>query len=105
MERPTDEVVLFLRFGHTWCCGIGNHLTTGRFIYGDTKKLAVDFFLERYREFRNRGIVQRRCRVCGCLDDAPCNHVRKHAGATITSACHWVEWDLCSACVGKEGVA
>lgn len=36
----------------------------------------------------------RRCRVCGCTDD-DCRQCIKQTGAP----CHWVEPDLCSACV------
>lgn len=32
----------------------------------------------------------RRCAVCGCTD--------RHACVTGRVACHWVAWDLCSAC-------
>jgi len=32
------------------------------------------------------------CRVCGCTDE--------HACETDDGPCHWVEDDLCSACVG-----
>ena len=34
------------------------------------------------------------CRVCGCTDALACQ--------TDEGPCHWVEKDLCSACVGKE---
>jgi hypothetical protein len=37
---------------------------------------------------------ERKCRVCGCTDLNPC--------VTNGVPCHWVEEDLCSACVGKE---
>ena len=33
------------------------------------------------------------CRVCGCTDS--------HACIASEGPCHWVEEDLCSACVGK----
>lgn len=36
---------------------------------------------------------QRRCRVCGCTDDNAC----------MPHSCYWVEDDLCSECVDKEG--
>lgn len=36
--------------------------------------------------------AQRRCRVCGCTERNAC-----------PGGCHWVEWDLCSECAGKEG--
>ncbi len=36
-----------------------------------------------------------KCRVCGCDDE--------HACQTPEGPCHWVEPNLCSACVGKEG--
>lgn len=35
----------------------------------------------------------RTCRVCGCTQDRAC--------ITQAGPCHWVEWDLCSACQGK----
>ncbi|GAB3884433.1 hypothetical protein [Terrabacter terrigena] len=44
---------------------------------------------------------ERRCRVCGCTDDQAC------PGAG-TMPCHWIAWDLCSACqpavIGPKGV-
>ncbi|HET6255837.1 MAG TPA: hypothetical protein VFE32_17300 [Puia sp.] len=39
----------------------------------------------------------RKCRVCGCTDD-DCRQCIEKTG----NACHWVEADLCSACV-EEG--
>lgn len=46
----------------------------------------------------HQGLAQRRgggiCRCCGCTDDRAC--------VTNGIACHWVEPDLCSACVAKE---
>jgi ParB/RepB/Spo0J family partition protein len=41
----------------------------------------------------------RTCRVCGCTD-ADCSGCIERTG----QACHWVEVDLCSACVGREAV-
>ena len=38
--------------------------------------------------------VVRICRVCGCDDENACE-----------GGCEWVEWDLCSACVGIEDAA
>ncbi len=38
----------------------------------------------------------RTCRVCGCTFFKPC--------ITEAGPCWWAEWDLCSACVGKEEV-
>ena len=35
---------------------------------------------------------RRKCRVCGCTDDAAC--------WTADGPCYWAEDDLCSACVG-----
>ena len=32
----------------------------------------------------------RQCRSCGCTDDCPCD-----------GGCHWVEDDLCSACLSR----
>jgi hypothetical protein len=34
------------------------------------------------------------CRVCGCTVASPCE--------TDAGPCHWVEKDLCSACVGQR---
>lgn len=39
----------------------------------------------------------RTCRGCGCTDD-DCSQCIKKTG----QPCHWVEEDLCSACLGKE---
>ena len=36
---------------------------------------------------------ERKCRVCGCTQDRAC--------PTKEGPCHWVEDDLCCACVGK----
>ncbi len=38
------------------------------------------------------------CRVCGCTD-ANCSGCIEKTG----EPCHWIEKDLCSACIGKEG--
>lgn len=35
------------------------------------------------------------CRICGCTDDNAC--------VVDGIACHWIEPDLCSACVSEEG--
>lgn len=35
----------------------------------------------------------RACRVCGCSEYDPC------IDPATDEPCHWVEWDLCSACV------
>lgn len=37
-------------------------------------------------------VNERKCRVCGCTWDNAC-----------PGGCYWVEEDLCSRCVGKEG--
>lgn len=37
------------------------------------------------------------CRVCGCTEHNACY-------SELLERCHWVEEDLCSACVGKEGI-
>ena len=42
----------------------------------------------------------RRCRVCGCTDD-DCRQCIAKTGAP----CHWVEKDLCSACVESRKAA
>ena len=39
----------------------------------------------------------RRCRVCGCTDE-DCRGCIEKTG----EPCHWVEEDLCSACVGGK---
>ena len=36
----------------------------------------------------------RKCRICGCTDN-DCHQCIEKTG----HSCHWVEWDLCSACV------
>lgn len=38
--------------------------------------------------------VPRMCRICGCTDD-DCSQCIEKTG----DACHWIEEDLCSACV------
>jgi len=46
------------------------------------------------------GVLLRRlrtCRVCGCTE-ADCSQCIARTG----EACHWVEPDLCSACVGAK---
>ena len=52
-------------------------------------------------EMASRGMDDIPCRVCGCTDD-DCYDCFERTG----EPCHWVERDLCSACVGvKEEVA
>ena len=51
--------------------------------------IALDFMEE-----RRRTPVERRCRVCGCTD-SNCSGCIERTGIP----CHWVEDDLCSACV------
>ncbi len=48
------------------------------------------------RSFRN-AVSVRACRVCGCTD-ADCSGCVERTGRP----CHWVEKDLCSACVETE---
>jgi hypothetical protein len=43
-------------------------------------------------------ITFRRCRVCGCTDD-DCRGCVAKTGAP----CHWIEYDLCSACAARPG--
>ena len=38
---------------------------------------------------------ERACRECGCTEISAC--VDEH-----DTACHWVEWDLCSMCAPSE---
>lgn len=38
----------------------------------------------------------RRCRKCGCTDDNACIHLKTNED------CHWVENDLCSACLTDQ---
>jgi hypothetical protein len=40
---------------------------------------------------------ERSCRACGCTD-RDCSGCVKRTG----KPCHWVEWDLCSACKKEE---
>ncbi|MCY4548155.1 MAG: hypothetical protein OXC28_07295 [Defluviicoccus sp.] len=40
----------------------------------------------------------RRCRGCGCRDDRAC--IDPETG----EPCHWVAWDLCSACARGKAV-
>lgn len=40
-----------------------------------------------------RPVDVRKCRVCGCTD-ADCRGCIARTGRP----CHWIEWDLCSAC-------
>lgn len=56
-------------------------------MYAMTPHICVDIpeLLEAVEEIKK---VFRRCRVCGCTDDRAC-----------PGGCHWVEDDLCSACV------
>ena len=42
------------------------------------------------REARRQAHASRKCRVCGCTQEKAC--------LVKGSPCHWVEWDLCSAC-------
>lgn len=42
-------------------------------------------------------IVERRCRICGCVQDQ-CDKCVEKTG----DACHWVEDDLCSSCVSAK---
>lgn len=44
-----------------------------------------------------QGVKRRRCRVCKCTDD-DCRQCVEKTGAP----CHWVEGDLCSACVTSK---
>lgn len=37
--------------------------------------------------------TERSCRVCGCTDNFAC--------ITDVGPCHWVDYDLCSACVDE----
>ena len=39
------------------------------------------------------GPIEQRCRVCGCTNSRAC-----------PSGCEWVEFDLCSNCIGKSSV-
>lgn len=45
-------------------------------------------------EFAEHYCLLRACRVCGCTED-DCSDCIEHTG----HPCHWVEPDLCSACV------
>ncbi|MBX3253953.1 MAG: PRTRC system protein E [Chitinophagaceae bacterium] len=45
----------------------------------------------------SENLPERKCRVCGCTDN-DCRQCIKKTG----KPCHWVEEDLCSACVTRE---
>lgn len=62
----------------------------------------------RLRDYANEELVQvldpapyeasttpGRCRICGCMEFSAC--------MTEDGPCYWVEPDLCSGCVGKDG--
>lgn len=34
---------------------------------------------------------KQKCKICGCTEDKACE-----------GGCHWVKYDLCSACIGKK---
>lgn len=44
----------------------------------------------------------RACRVCKCTDDNACVLTVNAKPTSPPITCHWVEEDLCSACVGRE---
>lgn len=47
----------------------------------------------------------RTCRACGCTEDDPCIVAAEHdelGGADELVGCHWIEFDLCSACVEHQ---
>lgn len=48
-------------------------------------------------DLKEQSQVQRKCRVCGCTQNKACR--------TADGPCHWVEPDLCSACVNKAPAA
>lgn len=70
--------------------------------FGLMRKM-FDAWFERYTELleaiENHFHRKRSCRVCGCTDDN-CSQCIAKTGY----ACHWVECDLCSACVSVEDV-
>jgi hypothetical protein len=46
-----------------------------------------------FAEVRDQKLITRRCRICRCTE-ADCKSCIERTG----EPCHWVEWDLCSAC-------
>ena len=54
-------------------------------------ELALPEAREEAEEEDDDADANRRCRICGCTEHRPC-----------PGNCTWVEWDLCSACVGAE---
>lgn len=63
------------------------------YMHGRTNQIKAETF-PRYYELEAELLAVRRCRKCGCSDD-DCSGCVKRTGAP----CHWVEPDLCSACV------
>mgnify|MGYP001138149039 CR=1 FL=1 len=57
-------------------------------------RVVLVWHLKGERGLKCPDLSSRRCRVCGCTE-ADCRPCVKKTG----SACHWVENDLCSACV------
>lgn len=55
--------------------------------------LAISFKNEEYVDL----VEERECRVCGCTED-DCSQCIQKTGYP----CHWVEADLCSACVDEQ---
>jgi len=54
-----------------------------------------DFIIKEFMEMVD-GMEDRACRVCGCTDH-DCSQCVEKTG----EPCHWVEEDLCSACVDE----
>lgn len=51
------------------------------------------FYRTEFAMWRDTRFLVRRCRVCKCTE-ADCRVCIERTG----EPCHWVEWDLCSAC-------
>lgn len=77
--------------------------TEFRYCWSCSKKAGIDFGeVEDDEEFSpefEHVFDVRKCRLCGCTDN-DCRQCIKKTG----QPCHWVEIDLCSACVEKSPI-
>ena len=55
-------------------------------------KRVLGVAMEKFKAATGVAVVERKCRVCGCTQNAPC--------IVDGTPCHWVAEDLCSSCVG-----
>jgi hypothetical protein len=91
--RPTREALAGALYGV-----LNPHMGTNRVAAGSIYHAYADSLLavdHLWAEDDGPLFDVRRCRVCGCTDEA-CSGCIEKTG----SPCSWVEWDLCSACDG-----